>query len=37
VLLAKVFQRMKDKGIKKKVFTREELNKLIEESENDSK
>ncbi|MBS3921175.1 MAG: DUF2225 domain-containing protein [Deltaproteobacteria bacterium] len=37
ILFAKVFQKMEEKGIKKKVFTRKELNALIKESENDSK
>lgn len=36
VLFAKVFHRMEEKGIKKKVFTKEELNALIKEAENDA-
>lgn len=37
VLFAKVFRRIEEKGVKKKVFTRQELDALIEESENESK
>ncbi len=37
VLFAKVFQKMEEKGIKKKVFTKQELDALVKESENGSK
>jgi len=37
VLFAGVFRKMEEKGIKKKVFTRQELDALVKESENGSK